>query len=770
MKTPKIKIDYPAMEGIRLVPRPPRLKPQVRRDIFGDPDLKLIKKNKAATTPPTQKQWTFPRIKLSPFNFNRFKKLLHSSKEKTTSFFKRSSPSLIIASQKSQQQSFAKDSFYRKTNKSSLGKNLQKLLLQKITLPKLPPLKRLFSLQNGLISVSCVAIILLLVFSANNTYNHAQAAKDNAFQDASSASQYLKNALISLEKSDFKNAQANFQKAEFSFADAKKSIRWIGVIPRQVIEKTPHFGTIVQSGNNTIEAGYHLSRAAQYLLKFSEPIFLDNGKSFLPDNYETNVNPKNSLTTRLKENKEYFSNGLKEITKANNNFKKVAVEELPENIQPIISQLKNNLPEIENKLTLINEVLPQIINALGSEENRHYLILFQNNTEIRATGGFIGSYALVHVYQGQVRKFFVDNVYNPDGICTVKVPAPKPFQKMHITKLKMRDSNWSPDFPTSAQKVAWFYEHSGGESVDGVIALDNSFIENLLKATGPITLKKYQTTLTAENFTQVTQLKVEKEYTNEKNPKEFLVDLAPLLLEKLISDKSKWFEYLKILDQNVKQKHFLAFSYHPIEQNLLFQNNLAGEIKEFKDKYTDYLSVINSNLAGNKSTAVIKETIQSKTEIEENGEIIRTITITHKHKGIKYFRAGDSIIYTRVLVPEGSVLLESKGNRSPIEIGIEKGKTVFGTWLITKIKKTSQITLQYRLPFKLKVSIFKPQQKYVLYAQKQSGSRGSQLDIILETIAPLRIELKNSRTPLNSNINYSTILDTDKEIVGIIKK
>ncbi len=758
MIKPKMKIRFSAMEGIRLVPRSPRLKPEVRRDIFGDPDLKLVKKRTFIIPQPQPKKIVFPHLHLPALKLDKLKQIF-SRKPKIQSVSEKTFvPPIPITPP-------------AVSVKPRIKLNFKKLLPQKITVPKLPPVKKLFSLQNGLITAGCIGIILLLIFSANNTFNKAQAAKNNVYQDASKASEYLKVALAALNQSDFKTAQANFQKAEFAFSDARKSISWVGFVPRQAIEYTPHYGDVLKSGGNTIEAGYHLSRAAQYLLKYSEPIFLNGGKSFVADNYKTKITSTDSLTTKLKNNQEYFDNGLKEIEKANANLDKIIVSELPEDIQPIINQLKNNLPDVENKLVTIDKALPQILKALGSEETRHYLVLFQNNTEIRATGGFIGSYAIIHVYQGQVRKFFVDNIYNPDGLLSLKIDPPKPMQQRKIYRWKMRDSNWSPDFPTAAQKAAWFYEKEGGETVDGVIAIDNSLIEDLLKVTGPVTIKKYNTTLNSENFTKTTQVKVERDYTNIRNPKEFLIDFAPLFLKKLTSEKNKWLDYLDVVSQDVKQKHLLAFSYNALEQKLLLKNDLGGEIKESDNQNTDYLSVVNSNLAGNKSTIAIEETIQSATAIATNGEITRTVTITHKHKGTKQFQVKNSVMYTRILVPQGSTLLTAKGNRSPIDIETEKGKTVFGTWLITKKKETSRVTLTYRLPFQLKTSVFNPQQKYLLYVQKQSGSRGSKLEAILETIAPLKIELKNlNSSTANSSVNYSTILDTDKEIIGIIKK
>src|SRR3989344_28805 len=97
---------------------------------------------------------------------------------------------------------------------------------------------------------------------------------------------------------------------------------------------------------------------------------------------------------------------------------------------------------------------------------KKYLILFQNPSELRPTGGFPGTYGVVTFKDGKLQDLKVDDVYNLDGqLQELIVP---PIQLQHITpNWGMRDANWFIDFPTSARKITAFYKKESGYEVDG---------------------------------------------------------------------------------------------------------------------------------------------------------------------------------------------------------------------------------------------------------------------------------------------------------------
>ena len=118
--------------------------------------------------------------------------------------------------------------------------------------------------------------------------------------------------------------------------------------------------------------------------------------------------------------------------------------------------------------------LPEIL-------NKDYVVLLQNNTELRATGGFMGSYARLRFRNGTLQNTKFEDIYEPDGQLYgyVKPPAPLDLAFDHGS-WKLRDSNWDPDFRVSAPQIAWFFGQ-GGEVVDGLVALNLTTVLKVLE-------------------------------------------------------------------------------------------------------------------------------------------------------------------------------------------------------------------------------------------------------------------------------------------------
>ncbi|MFH1145878.1 MAG: DUF4012 domain-containing protein, partial [bacterium] len=95
----------------------------------------------------------------------------------------------------------------------------------------------------------------------------------------------------------------------------------------------------------------------------------------------------------------------------------------------------------------------------GYDGESNYLIMIQNSSELRPTGGFFGTYSFITMKEGKLIKFVTDNIYSLDYNAKDKMNkiAPPPLQK-YVKQWQwfLRDANWYPDFPTSARQVIDF--------------------------------------------------------------------------------------------------------------------------------------------------------------------------------------------------------------------------------------------------------------------------------------------------------------------------
>ena len=366
--------------------------------------------------------------------------------------------------------------------------------------------------------------------------------------------------------------------------------------------------------------------------------------------------------------------------------------------------------------------------------NGRYLILFQNNTELRPSGGFIGSFAEVEIKHGKIKNYYVEtNIWKKDKIFVKQtcVTVPKPFIQTwgKGNCFALRDSNWSPDFQDSAQNVEWYYKQEGGENVDGIIAIDTNFFTDLLKIIGPIEMPKYNLILTPENFTKEVQYEVERDYwstpenwvTNE--PKTILKEMMPEVISRL-KNYHLWPQILKMTLKNLKEKHLLFALKDPRLSKIVHKNNWGGEVR---DTSADYLYINNANLGGFKSSQNVKQNITLKSIVKYDGSIVNTLTIVRKHEGDGLWPDAINKNYTRILVPEGS-LIESKKNIEEVDTTSELGKTIYGFWTTVSPGKTKTFEITYRLPFK------KPD-NYSLLIQKQPGGLPDDFTFLLENIS-----------------------------------
>ncbi len=417
----------------------------------------------------------------------------------------------------------------------------------------------------------------------------------------------------------------------------------------------------------------------------------------------------------------------------------------------VLGTLPELLSEKARALNLGSAWAEFFLRASGYYNPRYYLLLFQNNSEMRATGGFIGSYGLIKVDEGNVEIKKVEGIYQASGQQEILVIPPEPIQKVSES-WQIHDANWFFDFPTSAKAISWLYEKSGGPTVDGVIAVTPEIVESFLALTGPIYLEKFDTTIDAKNFMDVLQYEVEVKYRSRglDDPKEIIAQLAPLLMERLLEFPKE--TLVSLFLSSLERKEVLFYFARNEEQTFMNYHNWGGAIRHSQG---DYLAVVNSNINGFKTDRMIEQKVGHASQILEDGRIIDTLTIIRKHRGgnepYEWYNKVNAD-FLRVYVPKGSLLLDASGHtlesndkprdykskefreyplvkqanektiideKTGTRISEENEKTVFGNWVYVSPGEEVKVTYTYQLPFTLKkeggiASLF-------LAVQKQPG-------------------------------------------------
>ncbi|TSC96236.1 MAG: hypothetical protein CEN88_386 [Candidatus Berkelbacteria bacterium Licking1014_2] len=363
--------------------------------------------------------------------------------------------------------------------------------------------------------------------------------------------------------------------------------------------------------------------------------------------------------------------------------------------------------------------------------NGDYLVMIQNNSELRPSGGFLGTFAIVTLKNGLVKELKIDtNIYKRDRDYIHKVCHLPPEPMRQITDCwAMRDANFSPDFRASAEKVIWFYQEEGGAALDGAVAIDTTFFSELLKLTGSIDLPQYGLKVNEQNFLTTVQYEVEQGYfTDEKNkqenePKTILKDMIVPVWQKS-QGLSKW-QLSKFVYRQLKEKHLLLFSLNSKQQGLIEKYNFGGAI--YDNSTSDYFYLNSANIGGGKSSLNVKETVDYKVK-EDNGQLIARWRLTRTHVGDGYWPDNTNKEWQRLLTPKGAelqtVTIDGQDKKAETGISEESRKAVFSWWSTVSPGKTTVIELIYQLPDTV------DKNNYQLLVQKQPGRVDDELTAV----------------------------------------
>lgn len=389
-------------------------------------------------------------------------------------------------------------------------------------------------------------------------------------------------------------------------------------------------------------------------------------------------------------------------------------------------------------------ILPDLIGLYGE---RKYLIVLQNNMELRPTGGFIGSFGLLTFADGNFKNFEIHDIYMADGALKGHVDPPEPIrQYLGQEHWYMRDSNWDPDFPKSARQLIWFLEKELDVLVDGVVAIDLEAVRSLLEHSGPVTLSDYQETITSDNLFIKVQTETQTDFfPGSTQKKDVLSSLSRALVERLLSPDTDTLDWLTVLHKSLNEKHVQLFITKKNLEEILVQADWAGKLgrKSVCDEtgcFADFVSIIDANLGANKVNYFVKRSLADEVNLQTDGQIKHTLTISYKNTSTKNSNLGGNYRnYFRVFTPSSAILDQVSvggvhqtiqaggiGSQTSVATNIMEDLSVF-EGLIEVLPQTEKtVTLTYTLPVQTGAAPFF---SYHYFHQKQAGTQSDDLTV-----------------------------------------
>ncbi len=471
----------------------------------------------------------------------------------------------------------------------------------------------------------------------------------------------------------------------------------------------------------------------------------------------------------------------------------------------LVDRLDNYLPPLQ--LALQGVLLaPEL---LGASEPKSYLILAQNDDEIRATGGFISGAGLLRVDQGRIEELNFQDSYAVDDLSQPHAEPPLPLYRYMWAQIwLLRDANWSPDFPTTAQTTAQIYEQDQGVAVDGVIALDQQAVRLVVGALGPFRLEGYEESVTADNV-----IPLARQYwasplgagTLEEGAgdwwahrKDFMGALLKATMAKLEGGiaPAEAMALAKAIWRGVEEKHILIWFDDAAVAELLREAGWDGAILTTDG---DYLMVVDTNMGFNKVNPNVDQALHYRVTMDEAGTVHAVATLTYHNRSTReleecvqearYDLTYEGMMnrcywdYLRLYVPEGAELIEATRNPLPSgslyrqlsgagegtgepDIGpAEKGKQVFGTFFVVPPQESKEVRFAYELPPDILDSTGDAY-RYSLLIQKQAGTMALPVQVTVEL--PPGAELLAAEPPPSvvegNTLRFQLSLATDRQL------
>ena len=559
----------------------------------------------------------------------------------------------------------------------------------------------------------------------------------------------VNNLMTDFQNKDLVSAKSSLEvvKADIKVLDSKyKLVGWTKIIP--------FLGGYTKDGQSVITASDSLVKAIDLTIIALEPYsdllgFKSDSEQQLDKTGDESIENRIIFMAETLDKISPELEGItQELSKVGEEILSINPKRYPKKLagKEVRSKIVSVQPALGESVQLFSQAKPLIKllpTLLGNPDAKTYLLLFQNDAEIRATGGFLTAYAYLDMAQGKLKPGNSYDIYNLDARWASNLKAPDPIKKyLKESSWNLRNINMSPDFKVSMDQFLEIYRDiPGTRQIDGIIAIDTSVPVGFLDIIGPIGVGGWG------NFSSeidprcdCPQVVYALEEIADRPTYEIRLDrkavLGPLMHSLMAnamgSPKHMWPELLNSLLTSIQEKHLLFYFLDEDSQKIAEDFNSAGRIKEFTG---DYLHINDSNFGGAKTDMFLEREVEQ--EIEMDGDkIIKTVTLSYSnpHKGSNCnLEAGQLCLngtykdWVRIYVPQGSELISVVGSEDEAETGEELGKTYFSAFFTMRPESSSKLVFKYQLP-SLNTDA------YQLLIQKQPGKPTIKHNIIYNGI------------------------------------
>ena len=434
------------------------------------------------------------------------------------------------------------------------------------------------------------------------------------------------------------------------------------------------------------------------------------------------------------------------------------------------AEVEKTIGGIRRDLVKQQHLLSVLPSLLGSAQKRTYLVLIQNPLELRASGGFLESFALITFDRGKLLDVQVHDVAEADNLLKGKVDPPADLRaQLGETQWYFRDSNWNTNFPFVARQAEWFVEKEMGRPVDGTIAINAAVLEGILRAVGPVAVGSKQEHITADNLMERLFTKSESLFQNDQSKKALLSSVTEAVFSKLQEVKDEEGRNLGgVLFSALQNSDMMISMRNQQDEDALALVGVTGTIltppcpPAFTDRtcVVDTLFQVDSNISVNRANYSIKRYVEHNVVLSQTAAV-HTYTVHYTNTALSTaWPSGTYKNYVRLVLPEftqvNSILVDKIAlSGSVIAQKTQYGKREVGFTIEVPVGKTVDVQVNYV------TTMTQPKTfSYAIFTQRQAGTGGDPISFSITTQKPLRITKLAPDGAVSGNlVQFDTKLD-----------
>ena len=514
----------------------------------------------------------------------------------------------------------------------------------------------------------------------------------------SSSTKNINDSILDLDTSNAKREVAVLDRNIDRVSETLGNIKWVF----QVIGQHDIYNNSVElilGAQYAVDGAYGLLDSidplASYIKDFQPAVDIQGS---LPS---TSIEYREYLTA-MEENQYKINDATYKISLSNDIIGNINTAVFPKFLQGKILEVKDLTANLNSVTADYKEIITFLPDLLGVDERKRYLILLQNESEIRSTGGWLTSYGIVGIEGGQVRELFVDDIYNADGTLRVQgktFVAPKSMtEALGLKTWNFSLVNWYPDLTETYLNAQPFIKALGkGDDLDGIITIDITFVQKLLDKWGGIEVPGETELVTSENlYSKI--FKLHENFTPGTTQKTtFLANLANEIIQKLLSRNiTDLISLSDVFGESLDEKHLQASFKNRDAFNFFNSRAWADSLDS---KYNEAPIAIDWNWGANKANLYLEKNYNLQVDIrDENTIIFKYIIATENTSENLVYPQGKYINYQRVYIPSYATVLSVKGmDENKYTTYKESGFKVLGGWFNTDIRDVNTLEVSYQL-------------------------------------------------------------------------